>query len=66
MLTADTNGQCGIHRLAQDVYKRQVYSLTLTGVAESWLLGEIRETPEELVAFINQMLQDHVRGARMR
>lgn len=43
-----------------------VYSLTLTGVAESWLLGEIRETPEELVAFINQMLQDHVRGARMR
>lgn len=43
-----------------------VYILTLTGIAESWLLREIRETPEELVTFINQMLQDHVRGARMR
>ena len=35
-------------------------------VVESWLLGEIDHTPEQLVAFADQMLQDHIRGARLR
>lgn len=35
-------------------------------IIESWLIGEIDRTPEELVAFEDQILQDHIRGARMR
>ena len=37
-----------------------IYVVASTGVVESWLLGEIDRTPEELVAFADQMLQDHI------
>ena len=40
--------------------------VSYAAIIESWLLGEIDRTPEELVAFADQMLQDHIRGARMR
>ena len=43
-----------------------IYVVASAGVIESWLLGEIDRTPEQLVAFADQMLQDHIRGARMR
>ena len=33
---------------------------------ESWLLGEIDRTPEELVDFADRLLQEHIQGARMR
>ena len=33
---------------------------------EDWLLGDIRETPEELLQFADQLLKDHVRGAALR
>jgi len=42
------------------------YVLFLTGLLESWLLGEIDRTPEELVSAVDQMLQDHLRGALAR
>ena len=45
---------------------KHVYVLTFAGVIESWLLGEIDRTPEELIEFADQMLQDHINGARMR
>ena len=32
-------------------------------VVEDRLLGEIRESPEELIRFVDQLLKDHVRGA---
>ncbi len=40
--------------------------VSYAGVIESWLLGEIDRTPEELIAFTDQMFQDHIRGARIR
>ncbi len=42
------------------------YIIAVTGVMESWITGEIDRTPEELVTFIDVMLQDHIRGAAMR
>lgn len=34
----------------------------LAGMMESWLLGELDQTPEELVAFVDTLLQDYIRG----
>lgn len=42
------------------------YVMALAGMMESWLLGELDRTPEELIAFADQLLQDHVLGARAR
>ena len=42
------------------------YVLVVASVIESWLLGEIERTPEQLIAFLNQVLQDHIRGAKLR
>ena len=33
---------------------------------ESWLLGEVDRTPEELIQFADTMLQDHMRGIHLR
>ncbi len=43
-----------------------IYVISFASVLESWLLGEIDRTPEELIAFADQMLQDFIRGSRMR
>ena len=37
--------------------------LSLAAVMESWLLGEIDRTPEELIAFAGRILRNQVRGA---
>ena len=42
------------------------YVVALSGMVESWLLEEIDRTPEQLIAFADQMLQDHISGARKR
>ena len=42
------------------------YVVALAGILESWLLGEIDYTPEQLIAFADRTLQDHVRGAKLR
>lgn len=42
------------------------YVVAFSGMLESWLTGEIERTPEELISFADQMLQDHVRGAKLR
>lgn len=42
------------------------YVVALSGMVESWLLGELARTPEELIFFADQLLQDHISGARMR
>lgn len=44
----------------------QFYVIALAAVMESWLLGELDYTPEELIAFADTMLTDHIRGAVMR
>ena len=42
------------------------YVGALASMIEEWLLGEIQETPEELLRFADQLLKDHVRGAALR
>ena len=42
------------------------YVGALASMIEDWLLGDIRETPEELIRFADQLLKDHVRGAALR
>ena len=42
------------------------YVGALVSMIEDWLLGDIRETPEELLQFADQLLKDHVRGAALR
>lgn len=42
------------------------YVTALAGMLESWLLGTIDRTPEELISFADQILQDHMRGAQER
>ena len=42
------------------------YVAALAGVAESWVLGEISRSPEELVECADRLLRDHVCGAALR
>ena len=44
----------------------EVYVGALVSMMEDWLLGEIQETPEELIQFVDQLLKDHARGAALR
>ena len=41
------------------------YILACVGLLESWLLGEIDRTPEELIAFLDRTLKEHICGARI-
>lgn len=42
------------------------YVVAMTGMLESWLLGEIDRTPEELIFFADRTLMDQVQGAKLR
>lgn len=42
------------------------YVVALAGMMESWLLGEIDRTPEELIHFADTILNDQIRGASAR
>lgn len=42
------------------------YVGALTSIVEDWLLGEIQESPEELIRFTDRLLREHVMGARFR
>lgn len=42
------------------------YVIAMAGIMEKWLLGKIERTPEELIAFADQLLQDQIRGAQLR
>ena len=44
----------------------KVYVGALASMMEDWLLGEIQESPEELIQFVDQLLKDHARGAALR
>ena len=39
------------------------FTLSLASLVESWLLGEMKETPEELVRFVDIGINDQLRGA---
>ena len=65
-----------IHEIAVQLHyptnDREVELLTrfyvgaLASIVEDWLLGEIRESPEELIRFTDQFLKEHVMGAQLR
>lgn len=42
------------------------YVIAMAGIMENWLMGRIERTPEELIAFADQLLQDQLRGAQLR
>lgn len=42
------------------------YVVALAGMVESWLLGEIDRTPEQLIQFSDVILNDQVNGAAIR
>ena len=42
------------------------YTLSLAGLVESWLLGEMDQTPEEIIEIIDIFIQDQIRGAEHR
>ena len=42
------------------------YVGALTSIVEDWLLGEIRESPKELIRFTDRFLREHVAGAELR
>jgi len=44
----------------------QFYMIALAGVIESWVLGELNYTPEELISFADTLLKDHIRGVLLR
>ncbi|HWK22525.1 MAG TPA: TetR/AcrR family transcriptional regulator C-terminal domain-containing protein [Ureibacillus sp.] len=42
------------------------YTLSLAGLVESWLTGEMDQTPEEIIDMIDIFIQDQIRGAEHR
>ncbi len=42
------------------------YTAALCGVMEDWLLGDIDCSPEELIQFVDTLLQDNLRGTALR
>ena len=44
----------------------QFYVIALAGVIESWVLEELEYTPEELIAFADTLLKDHIQGILLR
>jgi hypothetical protein len=42
------------------------YVVALAGIMESWLLGKIDRTPEQLIQFADVILNDQVNGAAAR
>lgn len=42
------------------------YTLSFAGLVESWLLGEMEQTPEEIIHMIDTYIQDQLRGAQQR
>ena len=41
-------------------------TLALAGVMESWLRGELTQTPEELIGIFSTLFPDYIRGGKLR
>ena len=41
-------------------------TIALAGMMESWLRGELTQTPEELIAIFSTIFQDYIRGLNLR
>lgn len=42
------------------------YTISLASMLESWLMGGMKQTPEELIALIDIAINDQIRGSRVR
>lgn len=42
------------------------YTISLGGLVESWLAGEMEQSPEEIIEMIDTFIQDQLRGAQER
>lgn len=42
------------------------YTISLAALIESWLLGEMDQTPEEIINMVNILVQDHILGVEQR
>ncbi len=56
--------RAGIRKEEMDLMTH-FYVVAFAGMIESWLLGEIDRTPEELIAFADTVLQEQILGARL-
>lgn len=65
-LTAEIGVQGHLDSFVDVELLTHFYVVALSGILESWLLGEIDRTPEELIQFADTMLNDQVRGAAAR
>lgn len=41
-------------------------AIAMAGIIESWLRGELQQTPEELIRMFDVMFQDYIRGVTLR
>ena len=62
--TAEENG-LPAHSLEVEVVICLV-TIMMAGAVESWLRGELTQTPEELTRRIDMMFQDYIRGVALR
>ena len=44
----------------------KIFSIGLAGLVESWILGELNQTPQAMIQLVDCMLQDYIRGASLR
>ena len=44
----------------------KIFSIGLAGLVESWILGELNQTPQAMIQLVDGMLQDYIRGASLR
>ncbi|CAM5211770.1 hypothetical protein UACE39S_03309 [Ureibacillus acetophenoni] len=42
------------------------FTVSLASLVESWLMGEMDETPEKLIEMIDLFIQDQLRGSKLR
>ena len=62
----EINGNSGSIAKSDIDMMTHFYVVALASMAESWVLGELEQTPEELISFADTMLRDHVLGAKLR
>ena len=62
--------EIGVHSSLPDIVDVDLLThyhvLSLAALLESWLLGEIDRTPEQLIQFADVMISDQMRGAAAR
>ena len=58
----------GVPNVPQDYgeFLAHYYSISLAALIESWLRGDVKQTPEEIVKYIDIAIHDQIRGGYLR